>query len=112
MGLAGTGVILQPAACGLHSSTINAGVKQAILVEEVWVDLAVAPGEDTTLARNQVAELLGLPEAFHFAAGWATVTTSHLTEGISLDPALAKVINIGSHETAGSLEVIISVTII
>lgn len=72
----------------------------------------MAPGEDATLARDQAAQLLGLPEAFHLAAGWTAVTAANLAKGVPLDPAVAKLIDVGDQKATGGLEVITGVAVV
>lgn len=110
--LACAGIILQPAAGRLHGSPINTGVKEAVLVEEAGADLAMAFGEDTTLARDEAAELLGFPEAFHLPAGGAAVTAAHAAECIPLRPALDKVGDAGSWRATHGCQVIFRVAIV
>lgn len=89
--LARAGVILQPATGRLHGPPIDTRVEETVLVEEAGADLAVALGKDATLAGDEAAELLGLPEAFHLPTSRAAVTAAHPAEGVPLCPALDEV---------------------
>lgn len=110
--LARAGVILQPAAGRLHGSPVDARVKEAVLVEEARADLAVALGKDAALARDEAAELLGFPEAFHLPAGGAAVTAAHAAERVSLGPALHKVSDGGSRHATCGYQVILGVAVV
>jgi len=110
--LARAGVILQPAAGRLHRSPIDAGVKEAVLVEEAGADLAVALGEDAALARDEAAELLGFPEAFHLPAGGAAVAAAEAAERVPPRPALDKVGNARSRCATCRHQVILRVAVV
>lgn len=110
--LAGAGVVLQPAAGRLHRAPVDAGVKQAVLIEEGGVDFAVTLGEARVLAGDQAAQLLHLGEPFHLGTGGAAVPTAHLAEGVPLHPALPKLIDAGRKQPHGQLQVVIGVAVI
>lgn len=112
LSLAGAGVVLQPAAGCLHGPPVHTGVKEAVLVEETGVDLAVALGKDTTLAGDEAAELLGLPESFHLATGRAAVAAAHAAEGIPPGPALHKVTDAGGQCPPSCHQVVLGVAIV
>lgn len=112
LSLAGAGVVLQPAAGGLHRAPIDARVKQAVLVEEGGVDFAVTLGEASIHAGDQATQLLHLGQTFHLGTGWAAVPTANLAEGVSLHPALPKLVDAGCRHTHGHLQVVVWVAII
>lgn len=110
--LAGAGVVLQPAARCLHCAAIDAGVKQAVLIEEGGVDFAVTLGEAGILVGDQAAELLHLGEPFHLGTCRAAVPTANLAESVPLHPALPKLSDTGSKQAHGHLHVIIGVAVV
>lgn len=112
LSLTGAGVVLQPVAGGLHGAPIDAGIKQAVLVEEGGVHFAVTLGEAGVLVGDQAAQLLHLGEPFHLGAGGAAVPAANLAEGVPLHPALPKLIDAGSKQTHGHLQVILGVAVI
>lgn len=112
LSLARAGVVLQPAAGCLHGPPIHARVKEAVLVEEARVDLAVALGKDAALAGDEAAELLGLPEAFHLAAGRAAVAAAHAAERVPLGPALHKVTDAGGRCPPRDHQVVLGVAVV
>lgn len=112
LSLAGAGVVLQPAAGGLHGAPIDAGVKQAVLIEEGGVHFALTLGEAGVLVGDQAAQLLHLGEPFHLGAGRAAVSAANLAEGVSLHPALPKLVDAGSKQTHGHLQIIFGVAVI
>lgn len=112
LSLAGAGVVLQPAAGGLHRAPIDARVKQAVLVEEGGVDFAVTLGEARILVGDQATQLLHFGEAFHLGAGRAAVPTANLAEGVPLHPALPKLADAGSQQTHGHLQIVVGVAVV
>lgn len=99
--LACAGIVLQPAAGCVLSTTIDAGIQQAVLVEEGRVDFTVTLGEASQRAGDKAAELLGLGESLHLGASWAAVATAHLAESVPLHPALCKLADAGSWQAQG-----------
>lgn len=103
LSLAGAGIVLQPAAGCLHGTAINTGVKQTVFVEEGGVDFAVALGKASVLAGDEAAQLLDFGETFNLGTGRAAVPTAHLAEGVSLHPALPKLIDAQRKQPHGHL---------
>lgn len=93
-------------------AAVDAGIQQAVLVEEGRVDFAVALGEASQGAGDKATELLGLGESLHLGASWAAVATAHLAESVPLHPALCKLADAGSWQAQGQLQVIIGVTVV
>lgn len=69
-------------------------------------------GKASILVGDQAAQLLYFGETFHFGTGWAAVPTAHLAEGVSLHPALAKLVDTQCRQPHGHLKVIIGVAIV
>lgn len=112
LSLAGACIVLEPAAGCLHSTPINTGVKQTVFVEEGGVDFAVTLGKASILVGDEATQLLHFGETFNFGTGWAAVPTAHLAEGVSLHPALPKLVDAQCKQPHGHLQVIIRVAIV
>lgn len=69
-------------------------------------------GKASILVGDEAAQLLYFGETFNFGTGWAAVPTAHLAEGVSLHPALPKLIDTQCKQPHGHFQVIIGVAIV
>lgn len=107
-----TRIVLQPATSSLNSTTINAGVKKAILEEKSRIHFAVAFGKYSTPVGNEAAKLLGFPQSIDFCTGWTSVPTANLAKCVPFYPAVTKLIDIQTNEATRGLQVIFYISIV
>lgn len=72
----------------------------------------MALGEAGVLVGDQAAELLHLGERFHLGTRRAAVPTANLAESVPLHPALPKLVDTGSKQTHGHLQIVVGVAVI